>query len=487
MMPPPGPLNVPVRNGGSAADLLLKEGRFIADGDARMIYDSERGDIGIVAVGDIMLTRRLTPFKERQYLALVELVRTGDASFFNLETAVRLPHEGAPIATRGTTMTTPPALLDDIKWMGFNVAGAANNHITDYGQDGILAAVAHMRAAGMPFSGMGITLGQARAPAYLDTRNGRVAVVAATSFFPEGARAGDPRSDASGRPGVSALGFAKTYTVDEEGAAALRRLSDRLGYRKIQEYRAQSFFSKSEAMLDDENSFVFLDARFRRGNRFAVTTTANRKDAAGILRQIREARRQADWVIFSFHNHELAALVDDGSIPHFDVPADFARDFAREAIDAGADMVAGHGHHMTLGVETYRGKPIFHSLGNFIMENDTVDSVPTDAYDRFDLGHDATPADFLDARTGNETRGFPASEEYWHALLARCEYRDRRAVAIRLYPCDLGFRRSRAQRGRPVLAQGDVAQRILERTRVLSEHLGTKITIDGDTALVVPE
>lgn len=449
-----------------------------------MIYDSERGDIAIVAVGDIMLTRRLTPFTETEYLALVELVRSSDVRFFNLETAVRLPDEGTAIATRGTIMTTPPALLDDIKWMGFNLAGAANNHVTDYGQDGIVAAVAHLQAAGIPFSGMGTSLGQARAPAYLDTRNGRVAVVAASSFFPEGARAGDPRSGSAGRPGVSTLGFSKTYTVDEEGASALRRLSDKLGYKKIQEQRARSFFSKSEAMLDDEDSFVFLDARFRRGNRFAVTTTANRRDAAGILRQIAEARRQADWVIFSFHNHELAALVGDGGIPHFDVPADFARDFAREAIDAGADIVAGHGHHMTLGVESYKGKPIFHSLGNFIMENDTVESVPADAYDRFDLGPDATPADFLDARTGNETRGFPASEEYWHALLARCEYRNRRAAAIRLYPCDLGFRRSRAQRGRPVLAHGDVARRILERTRVLSEHLGTKVTIDGDTAWV---
>jgi poly-gamma-glutamate capsule biosynthesis protein CapA/YwtB (metallophosphatase superfamily) len=454
--------------------------------EKRMIYDSERGDIAIVAVGDVMLTRRLTPFTEPQFLALVELVRGGDANFFNLETAVRLPDEGAPIVTRGTIMTTPPALLDDIKWMGFNLAGAANNHVTDYGQGGVLAAVAHMRVAGIPCSGMGTTLGQARAPAYLDTRNGRVAVVAATSFFPEGARAGDPRSDSSGRPGISTLGFSKTYTVDEEGASALRRLSDKLGYRKIQEHRARSFFSKSEAMLDDENSFVFLDARFRRGNGFAVTTTANRKDAAGILRQIAEARRQADWVIFSFHNHELAS-VGDGSIPHFDVPADFARDFAREAIDAGADMVAGHGHHMTLGVETYKGRPIFHSLGNFIMENDTVESVPADAYDRFDLGHDATPADFLDARTGNETRGFPASEEYWHALLARCEYRNHRPAAIRLYPCDLGFRLSRAQRGRPVLAHGDVAQRILERTRVLSEHLGTRVTIDRDTAWIALE
>jgi hypothetical protein len=38
-----------------------------------------------------------------------------------------------------------------------------------------------------------------------------------------------------------------------------------------------------------------------------------------------------------------------------------------------------------------------------------------------------------------------------------------------------------------VLAHGDVARRILQRTRFLSEYLGTKITIDGDTAWVALE
>ena len=35
------------------------------------------------------------------------------------------------------------------------------------------------------------------------------------------------------------------------------------------------------------------------------------------------------------------------------------------AIDAGADLVIGHGPHFALPVEIYRGKPIFYGLGNF--------------------------------------------------------------------------------------------------------------------------
>jgi len=34
-------------------------------------------------------------------------------------------------------------------------------------------------------------------------------------------------------------------------------------------------------------------------------------------------------------------------------------------IDAGADAVVGHGPHVLRGVEFYRDKPIFYSLGNF--------------------------------------------------------------------------------------------------------------------------
>jgi poly-gamma-glutamate capsule biosynthesis protein CapA/YwtB (metallophosphatase superfamily) len=38
---------------------------------------------------------------------------------------------------------------------------------------------------------------------------------------------------------------------------------------------------------------------------------------------------------------------------------------AHFAIDAGADVVVGHGPHYSLGVEIYKGKPISYGLGSF--------------------------------------------------------------------------------------------------------------------------
>jgi poly-gamma-glutamate synthesis protein (capsule biosynthesis protein) len=43
----------------------------------------------------------------------------------------------------------------------------------------------------------------------------------------------------------------------------------------------------------------------------------------------------------------------------------YMREIGRAAIDAGADMVIGHGPHYSLAVEAYCGKAIFYGLGSF--------------------------------------------------------------------------------------------------------------------------
>ncbi|MGA0024678.1 MAG: CapA family protein, partial [Burkholderiales bacterium] len=49
---------------------------------------------------------------------------------------------------------------------------------------------------------------------------------------------------------------------------------------------------------------------------------------------------------------------------HEDV-LEYMTEIAHAAIDAGADIVVGHGPHYSLPVEIYRGKPVFYGLGSF--------------------------------------------------------------------------------------------------------------------------
>ena len=68
---------------------------------------------------------------------------------------------------------------------------------------------------------------------------------------------------------------------------------------------------------------------------------------------IAAARKDADIVVAS-HHWGL----------HKDV-LQYMIEIAHAAIDAGADLVVGHGPHYSLPVEVYKGKPIFYGLGSF--------------------------------------------------------------------------------------------------------------------------
>ena len=116
-----------------------------------MIYDSQSGDFNLVVTGDSMVSRKLTPFTEKNYLAIRDICQGADATFTNLESTVREPDEGIHDMSVGTMMTTPPHLLEDLKWLGVNMVSTANNHATDFGHDGLVAT--SMRLCSRSFGG----------------------------------------------------------------------------------------------------------------------------------------------------------------------------------------------------------------------------------------------------------------------------------------------------------------------------------------------
>jgi poly-gamma-glutamate capsule biosynthesis protein CapA/YwtB (metallophosphatase superfamily) len=74
---------------------------------------------------------------------------------------------------------------------------------------------------------------------------------------------------------------------------------------------------------------------------------------------VAKARREADYVIVSFHWGKEAS----GTVQAYQ------RDTAHRAIEAGADVIIGHHPHVLQGVERYKGGIIFYSLGNFTFAN----------------------------------------------------------------------------------------------------------------------
>jgi poly-gamma-glutamate synthesis protein (capsule biosynthesis protein) len=452
-----------------------------------MPYEAEQGSISIALGGDILLSRALKMYREPQFLRLRELLQGADACFANLETSVLRYGEGIPAVRTGTHMVTDPDLLEDLKWLGVNMVSCANSHSLNFGEEGLLLQNRYLDAARIVHAGTGENLRQAGSPAYLETPKGRVALVAATAHLPsQSNRASNQRVDFRGKPGVNALGFRATFSLDGEAFAALARIAGSLGFDRERSRTIQrGFQSPSELGAFEETELDFRGDHFRSSDKFDITTRCNARDLEENLRQVREGRRQADFVIVSLHNQDTVgrSWLRAERLTEIEQQPDFVAEFARACIDAGADLFAAHGPHMFMGVEIYQGKPIFYSLGNFFMQNETLRHVPAHHYERFGLDPYATPSDFFDTRTEGG-KGHPATREFWESAIAICRFADRRLSEVELHPIEMGFGRPRSQRGRPLLADAERGKPILDRIVRLSEFYGTKIEKKDGRAII---
>ncbi len=102
---------------------------------------------------------------------------------------------------------------------------------------------------------------------------------------------------------------------------------------------------------------------------FAVTKNSNMMlDYEFAFSWIASFDKQHDIVVVSFHGGAEGA--DVTHIPfaeeeYYGEPRGDVVWFARGAVDAGADLVIGHGPHVVRGMERYKDRLIAYSLGNF--------------------------------------------------------------------------------------------------------------------------
>lgn len=94
----------------------------------------------------------------------------------------------------------------------------------------------------------------------------------------------------------------------------------------------------------------------------------NVNDLAFARQLVTEANKKADLVVVSFHGG--AEGTDQQHVPNkTEIFAGEVRGnlplFARTVIDAGADLVLGHGPHVMRGMEIYKDRLICYSMGNF--------------------------------------------------------------------------------------------------------------------------
>jgi poly-gamma-glutamate synthesis protein (capsule biosynthesis protein) len=428
--------------------------------------------VSMVVSGDSLITMTQSVHSEPRFLELVELISSSDVSFTNLEMLLHDYEDDVyPAAECGGTYTrADPRMIGELEWMGFNIVSTANNHSLDYMYGGLISTLEYLDAAGVPHAGTGLNLSEARQPAYLETAKGRVALVSAASTFAPFGRAGGARRDLQGRPGLNPLRYEKYYVIRGETLNALKGVADDIGLTEVEQ---------------PKDAYYFLRNKFVVGQDVGIHTKPHEGDMEGNLDAVRDAARQADWVIFSLHAHE-------GVEGDTERPAEFIEEFARACIDAGAHILVGHGHHAMRGIEIRDGKPIFYSVGNLIFQNETVMKMPADFYERYGLDpYSGTPSEAYDTRQKAPPRlGYPAhkwftqDEKYWISILPHMTFEGDQLKELKLHPIDLGQSKPRSQRGRPLLAEPEKAEKILKIMKKLSKPYGTEITVEDGVGIV---
>jgi hypothetical protein len=240
-------------------------------------------------------------------------------SFFDLarptlaNADVVVGHVEVPHTLRGQEnsfdVPAPPSHPDHLYALGragFHVATLAGNHIFDAGPNGIEDTIHHLRNQGIATTGAGANLSEAKKPAIVERSGVRFGFLSYNCVGPKESWAG--RS----KPGCA---YVEVITHYELGHAT-------------------------------------PGGPPKRTFTFAEPDTLQQMQA-----DIEALRSSVEILTVALHKglgHSPAKL------------AMYERPIAQAAIDAGADIVVGHHGHILQGIEIYRGKPIFHGLGNFV-------------------------------------------------------------------------------------------------------------------------
>lgn len=160
--------------------------------------------------------------------------------------------------------------------------------------------------------------------------------------------------------GFDVMSVANNHAGDfgDAGRASTRRTLDELGIEHAGSDRSKF-------------STAYLDVK---GKKIAFVGFAHNKiqpnvnDLETARRLVTEADRKADIVVVSFHGG--AEGTNSQNVPKrtemfFGESRGNLPLFARTVIDAGADLVLGHGPHVLRGMEIYKDRLIAYSLGNF--------------------------------------------------------------------------------------------------------------------------
>jgi poly-gamma-glutamate synthesis protein (capsule biosynthesis protein) len=113
---------------------------------------------------------------------------------------------------------------------------------------------------------------------------------------------------------------------------------------------------------------------------------------------------------------------------------EFHKELFRNIADWGADAVIGHGPHLLRAIEVYKDKPIFYSLGDFLIQLYDVAFAPEDFYSQYGMDSDDSVIELLKKRSRDFTVGLMAQREMREAIIPLWETDGKKLKSLKLMP-----------------------------------------------------
>lgn len=440
----------------------------------------------LALTGDMILTRPIRDYADDRFHAVADLLRGSSLAISHLESVIH-DHRGPelyPSAEAGWTwLQTPPAVVNELHWLGVDGVTLASNHSLDFSYGGLRQTTLALDRAGLPSAGVGADLGVAEAPAFVHADGMRIGFLSMTSSFAPWSRAGAARRDSAGRPGVNPLLF--DYGGNETVISDCLRFWTSMGYW-VTRVGEEEWWVNPPGLHNSITRFVL------RENSEVLRQVLNEEDRRRHERRISDARQRCDFLVVHMHNHEWDP---EGGLA---VPPQFAQEFARAAIDVGADVILANGSHAPIrGVEVYNGKPILYDPGDLFYQSRTVPRLPQDFYDRhrheLENPLEATPAEGQMAtespryRKPDHPRGGYGSGRATGGFLPICQIGSHGAVtSLELHPFEWS-KGGPPRSGMPLLLDQTSGGPLLDYMTDLSAPFGTKMDLAGDYGVITLE
>ncbi|HWN70147.1 MAG TPA: CapA family protein [Haliangium sp.] len=371
-----------IRGDGILPEPLVIEGAAVNDVvTARVLSDGGGRRWVMHAAGDVMLARRyetpeqgepLVPADDvaggarRVVAAVARAFGAADLRTLNLESVVGDVPDDAGYPGKAFLIRTRSEALAALQDLGVDLVGLANNHIRDYGDEGVMATMAALERAGIAHVGAAAGIADdaqaAARPVVIEAGGVRVGMLAWSTLSGGAVNDGFPEDGAAVPDGVDPeiLWQYEARTWGFEGPTwSVPALPRRIG-------SAWRLFSYAEPGLDRAESagaWASLSEVYPEMQDWV----AGRGHGGAAFWQTQEAQQaisalamDADVVVVQLH----------GGFDFQTAPSAFVRTAARAAVDAGADLVLAHHPHVLQGAEWYRGKLIAYSLGNFLFDQE---------------------------------------------------------------------------------------------------------------------